>query len=253
MTPVLSPFSRTARPLPCLVVPVPLRFGDDVLGCEYGGCGIDATDRDELFGLRNRAIEENVTFLLPCEPSPLSDDTAEEGPDQLEGGVHAHLAGGDSGVEKGENCVCCEVAVVCVSIRDNDRSSGACMRESDGGNSSSLSNGSGGGGLDLLRERTEGLLVRATDLAVGKSLGMGNNPTGSLASHAGAWRVMWERVLSARVSGCSWVMVGGGEARVWFRWCFLPFFGMTFSGGGILGRPKNPSSTGNKDAGSSGT
>jgi hypothetical protein len=66
---------------------------------------IEVTDRDELFGLRKRAIEENVTFLLPCEPSPLSEETAEEGPDQLEGGVHAHLAGGDSGVEVGENWV----------------------------------------------------------------------------------------------------------------------------------------------------
>lgn len=189
MTPVLSLFSCAmggTRPLPSLVVADGLRFGDEVLGCEYGGCGIEATDRDELFGLRNRAIEENVTFLLPCEPSPLSDDTAEEGPDQLEGGVHAHLAGGESVVEVGENCVCCEVTVVCVSIRDNERSLGASMRKGDGGNSSPLSNGSGGGGLDLLRERTEGLLARATDLADGKSLGMGNNPTGSLASQAGA-------------------------------------------------------------------
>lgn len=91
--------------MPSFVVADGARVGDEVFGCEQRDLDTEATDRDELFGLRKRAIEENVTFLLPCELSPLSEETAEEGPDQLEGGVHVHFAGGNSGGEGAENCV----------------------------------------------------------------------------------------------------------------------------------------------------
>jgi hypothetical protein len=62
---------------------------------------VEVRDRDKLFGLRKRVIEN--ALLLPCELSPLPQETAEEGPDQLEGGVHTHFAGGDSGAEVVEN------------------------------------------------------------------------------------------------------------------------------------------------------
>jgi len=61
--------------------------------------------------MRNDILERRrlpVTFMtlhfdLPCELSPLPEEIAEEGPDQLEGGFNAHFAGGNLGAEVVEN------------------------------------------------------------------------------------------------------------------------------------------------------
>lgn len=163
MTPVLSLLSSAiggTRPFSHFVVADGLRVGDEVFGDEYKDLDVEARDRDELFGLRKRPIEGNI-FLLLCELSPLSEETAEEGPDQLEGGVHIHFARGNSGAEVVENWVRCEATAVCVLIRDNERLLGACVRKGDdGASSSSLSDGTGRGSgpADLL------LCERAEDL-----------------------------------------------------------------------------------------